>query len=164
MPEFKQRLRRELLEQGEQARVQRSLWPAWSLATFSLACLVLFVVFPGLPQRLNQMLTGNQVDLDRQRLQAGQIEALRTMNRELNIPRASGLQSGDSGFLQVGAEQDKAYVESWLQEHMGKKPAAIRNAGEEQVMTLREFVTEDGKKILVLSNQPVRREENSGFY
>ena len=114
------------------------------MASAFATLLVLFIANPRYPQQLNAWITGAQAQ-----------PALAVSNPTIpsfsngQWPTGKNRESAYTPVVLPSEEVDRRYVESLLSERSAGQVPRLRSSSPTGIYTVREFVAEDGKRVLV---------------
>lgn len=165
-PVFKQNLRRGLLRHAPNPAPwgQGFLLPLATVAAgfFGVLCLM-FVLRPEMPAAINQWATGTSVQEPPMAVElpvnARQNPEYRTFANQSQLPNLTGNPNRNAMFAEkLSVGQDEAYLREWLtnlnQDQV--RPESAQNTRaynvtvrDEGLLSVRRFVTEDGREMLV---------------
>jgi hypothetical protein len=135
--EFQRTLRRELIasmEAGTTPRFRLAFSLASAAAGIFAALLVLFVVKPGFPAQIHDLLLGG----------AGPAATAEQPAGRRDQARPHALAGTDAG-----AQVDQAFVESWYQQRA--RPVQVKSMQDERFLAIRQFELSSGERVVVFT-------------
>lgn len=139
-------MRADLIEKSYSLQAPRHLGfaIACGVASTFATLLVLFVVNPTYPQKINALIKGKQIT------QQANTQLLAPLpSARKTLADSASLENASHDFLVPNEETDRRIVESFMANQIPGRNLKLQSGISKGVYSIREFIAEDGKRVLV---------------